>query len=92
MTPAPATRVPYPRPPPPFDDVAVVETLAATPAIGNGVVPDSCDVQLADDTTPAVEYGLGEALFPEPGECRSELVLDRTRGSRRRLRTGVVAV
>ncbi len=44
-------------------------------AIGNGVVPAGWDVLPAGETTPAVEYRLGEALFPEPGEYRLELVL-----------------
>jgi hypothetical protein len=43
-------------------------------AIGNGVVPAGWDVLPAGETTPAVEYPLGEALFPEPGEYRLELV------------------
>jgi hypothetical protein len=44
-------------------------------AIGNGVVPVGWDVLPAGETTPAVEYRLGEALFSEPGEYRLELVL-----------------
>jgi hypothetical protein len=50
-------------------------------AIGNGVVPVGWDVLPAGDITPAVEYRLGEALFPQPGEYRLELVLDPDEGS-----------
>lgn len=45
-------------------------------AAGNGVVPSGWDVLRAGGTTPTVEYPLGEALFPTPGEYRLELVLD----------------
>src|SRR3954451_25059748 len=44
-------------------------------AVGNGVVPAGWDVLPAGETTPVVEYRLGEALFPEPGDYRLELVL-----------------
>ena len=45
-------------------------------AIGNGVVPAGWDVLPAGETTAAVDYPLGEALFPVPGEYLLELVLD----------------
>jgi hypothetical protein len=39
-------------------------------AIGNGVMPAGWNVLPAGAETPPVEYPLGEALFPEPGEYR----------------------
>jgi len=45
-------------------------------ATGNGVVPAGWDVLPAGGTTRPVEYRLGEALFPEPGEYRLLLRLD----------------
>ena len=43
-------------------------------AVGNGVVPAGWDVLEPGASTPVVEHALGEALFPEPGEFRLELV------------------
>jgi len=45
-------------------------------ATGNGVVPAGWDVLPPGGATPPVEYPLGEALFPEPGEYRLVLRLD----------------
>ena len=45
-------------------------------ATGNGVVPAGRDTLLAGQTTPPVEYPLGEALFPEPGRYRLVLRLE----------------
>jgi hypothetical protein len=45
-------------------------------ATGNGVVPAGWDVLPAGGTTRPVEYRLGEALFPEPGEYGIVLRLD----------------
>ena len=42
-------------------------------AIGNGVMPAKWERLAAGDTTPIVEWPLGEALFEQPGEY--ELVL-----------------
>jgi hypothetical protein len=45
-------------------------------ALGSGVVPAGWDVLAAGAETPPVEYPLGEALFPAPGEYRLVLRLD----------------
>ena len=45
-------------------------------ALGNGVMPAGWDVLPAGATTPAVEWGLGEALFPDPGEYLLALRLE----------------
>jgi hypothetical protein len=37
-------------------------------ALGNSVMPAKWDVLPAGETTPVVEWPLGEALFTEPGE------------------------
>jgi hypothetical protein len=47
-------------------------------AFGNGVTPAGWDVLPAGGTTPAVEYRLGTALFPEPGEYLLVLRLEVT--------------
>jgi hypothetical protein len=59
-------------------------------AIGNGVVPAKWDVLPAGETTPAVVYPLGEALFPEPGRYTLELVLDTAPAGAGTTRTVVV--
>jgi hypothetical protein len=45
-------------------------------ALGNGVMPAGWDVLPPGGTTPVVEWRLGDALFPEPGEYHLVLRLE----------------
>jgi hypothetical protein len=45
-------------------------------AIGNGVMPAAWDLLAPGDSTPVVEWPLGEALFERPGEYQLVLRLE----------------
>ena len=52
------------------------QSVAFDLALGNGVTPAQWDRLAPGATTPAVDWPLGEALFPGPGRYRLELRIE----------------